>query len=107
MNNYYNTNKESGDILLKSNIKAQTQEDEIFDIFRSKVKLSASEAWNLYSKKECTPITSIRRAITNLCNEVKLIKTEETICGIYGKMEHVYRVRDYRMINQEKQIKLL
>lgn len=91
-NSYHNTNRESGETLINSNIKAKTQEDAIFKIFKDKIKLTASEAWILYNSNP-TPITSIRRAITNLCKDGKLMKTDDTKEGIYGKKEHVYAIR--------------
>jgi predicted RNA-binding protein YlqC (UPF0109 family) len=88
-NSYYNTNREKGETLINSNVKAKSQEEEVLSIFKERVRLSASEAWKIYAKQG-TPITSIRRAITNLCKDYKLVKTEETTEGIYGKKEHVY-----------------
>jgi predicted transcriptional regulator len=87
---YYNTNKESGNTLANSTIKAKTQEQIIFNIFTENTNLTASEAWKIYNQKGNTPLTSIRRAITNLCNKGKLIKTKDTKPGLYGKKEHVY-----------------
>ena len=91
-NSYYNTNNEVGLELKESNKKAKTQEDAILDIFKISIRLTASGAWLIYNFKGNTPITSIRRAITNLCNEGKLLKTPETKVGIYGKSEHVYQI---------------
>jgi len=93
-NSYFNTNKERGETLKKSNTKAKTQEEEIEKIFKVNQKLSASEAWNIYNSDWKTPLTSIRRAITNLCNQGVLVKTDETKEGVYGKAEHIYRVRN-------------
>tara|TARA_R110002020_G_scaffold267311_3_gene482436 strand:+ start:1700 stop:2044 length:345 start_codon:yes stop_codon:yes gene_type:complete len=87
---YYNTNTEQGSELTKSNEKAKSQEEKILKIFKIKNKLSASEAWAIYDNKINTPITSIRRAITNLCSDGELFKTNEKIIGIYGKKEHIY-----------------
>ena len=39
------------------------------------------------------PITSIRRAMSNLQQEEKLVKTTDTKTGIYGAPEHYYRIR--------------
>ena len=89
---YYNTNKEVGSTLENSKLNTNTQEKAILKIFVDNNRLSASETWNIYDKKENTPITSIRRAITNLCNESKLIKTEDTTNGLYGKKEHIYQL---------------
>ena len=36
------------------------------------------------------PLPSIRRAMTNLSNEGKLIKTDVKMEGMYGKLEHLW-----------------
>jgi hypothetical protein len=89
-NSYYNTNKEFGSDLKNSNNKAKSQEEAILKIFEDKIKLSASEVWNIFDYSGTTPITSIRRGITNLCIKGDLFKTEKTKKGIYGKKEHIY-----------------
>lgn len=70
----------------------KSQEQAVLKIFKDKKKLSASEAWLLYNKKDNTPITSIRRAITDLCSEGELVKTLKTKEGLYGKPEHIYKI---------------
>tara|TARA_R110000751_G_scaffold283213_1_gene386541 strand:- start:220 stop:558 length:339 start_codon:yes stop_codon:yes gene_type:complete len=100
-NSYYNTNKEHGNEVIKSNEKAKSQEEAILKIFNIKDKLSASEAWAIYDNKGNTPITSIRRAITNLYNDGKLLKTNEKIIGIYGKKEHIYMVDRNTSLEEE------
>ena len=87
---YYNTNKETGNTLKNSISKSNTQEDIVLDIFNKHKKLSASQVWKIYNN-QLTPITSIRRAITNLCSRGTLIKTNETALGVYGKKEHLYK----------------
>ena len=89
---YYNTNKETGVDLAVSNGKASTQEELVMEIYLTKKELSASDAWRIYDSKGVTPITSIRRAITNLTKEGKLFKTEKTTKGLYGKNEHIYSI---------------
>lgn len=39
-----------------------------------------------------TPLTSIRRAITNLCKRGKLYMTDVQSPGIYGKPEYVWKI---------------
>lgn len=92
MNNYYNTNNESGDTLKKSVSKAKNQEEAILAIFQSYGKLTASECWQIFDPNGNIPITSVRRAITNLYHDLQIAKTEEMKQGIYGKKEHVYRL---------------
>jgi hypothetical protein len=38
------------------------------------------------------PITSIRRAMTNLSDNGKLEKTNEFVMGNYGKKEHLWQL---------------
>ena len=90
-NSFYNTNSESGSTLKSSENKAVKQEDVILDIYRSHKRLSASEAWHRYGKNQSIPLTSIRRAITNLCNSGKLQKLDSYTVGMFGKKEHVYQ----------------
>jgi hypothetical protein len=40
---------------------------------------------------EKIPITSVRRAITVLTDKKKLIKTDHTRSGLYGKKEYIWR----------------
>jgi len=101
---YYNTNKEVGKTLYKSNAKALSQEDEILNIFREHKELSASKVWNIYNKNGLTPITSVRRGITNLCYRGLIEKTDATTVGIYGKNEHVYKLLG--LSNTDNQAKL-
>ena len=98
-NSYYNTNQESGYTLKSSNVKANSQEESIIKIFTDNPKLSASEAWKIYDSEGVTPITSIRRAITNLCNEGLLMKTDDTKEGLYGKKEHIYKISKENSLN--------
>jgi hypothetical protein len=91
-NMHYNTNKESGQNLAESNTKAKTQEAQLLQMYRMNMQLSASQAWKLYQGKN-TPLTSIRRGITNLCNAGKLVKTDQMVKGIFGKKEHLYKIK--------------
>jgi hypothetical protein len=90
---YYNTNKESGQTLAESTKKAKTQESQILQIYRMNRNLSASQAWKLYPGKN-TPLTSIRRGISNLCNSGKLVKTDQMVKGLYGKNEYLYKYKN-------------
>ena len=39
------------------------------------------------------PITSVRRAITNLTTAGELVKTNSTVTGMYGKPEHLWSLK--------------
>ncbi len=92
MNNYFNTNNETGERLKKSESKAEKQSEAILKIFHRCKRLTASECWKIYDFNRKTPITSVRRAITNLCADNQLEKTDEMKLGLYGKNEHVYKL---------------
>ena len=81
---FYNTIGENLDELSHSIAKCKTQEAKIlkcFDYYET--SLSPSMVLNM-TKLRC-PITSIRRAMTNLSNEGKLVKTDKKVKGLYVK----------------------
>ena len=89
---YFNTNREKGETLNKSEEKAKNQEDIILDIFKANKALTASDTYQIYENK-LVPLTSIRRAITNLTDKGYLIKTKKMKFGLYGKREHYYQLK--------------
>ena len=90
MNNYINTNKEQGETLKASNQKAETQEEVIMEIFRIDPEgLFTPNDIHTISGLSC-PLTSIRRAISNLCSNGFLVKTTTMKMGTYGKLVHCY-----------------
>lgn len=88
---YYNTNQLSAFELLEAIGKAETQEEAVLKIFQKHKRFTASDVWKWYGRDKC-PLTSIRRAITDLCNEGRLVKCTEMKEGLYGKPEHYYRL---------------
>lgn len=88
---YYNTNKETGETLKNSRVKAESQKDAILDVFKRlgnyPIPYSCGPSWIARQFPEW-PITSIRRAITDLTKEGYLIKTESMGVGRYNKNEH-------------------
>ncbi len=91
---YYNTNKESGQTLLESKGNTQSQEDCILAYFKggSQAFVAPHDLRLLFGHK--VPITSIRRAFTNLEKEGKLVKTDKMVIGTYGKMVHTWRIKE-------------
>lgn len=99
---FFNTTHETGEELKECEEKASTQDDRVYFIFiRMQQKglplLSASEVLKLYpsvalSKNDTPPLTSIRRAISNLSRLGKLEKTDNKIMGPYGRYETQYRI---------------
>ena len=86
---YYNTTEETGDDLDQSHKKAKKQDHLIYSHFiLSNELLSPSMVLDRLNLN--CPITSVRRAMTNLTNEGKLIKTDQYVKGKYGKREHLW-----------------
>ena len=87
---YYNTTKMKGEPLQKAVNMAVTQENRILIMFLKYNRMSASECWKKLFTNE--PLTSVRRAITNLTEAGHLRKTTLTTTGHYGKPEYLYEV---------------
>lgn len=88
MTPFYNTNKESFDEFFESSKQAVKQEVVILKVMQRGEPMSPSMVYAFLDQK--WPITSIRRAMTNLTDDGKIIKTQETVKGIYGKREHLW-----------------
>jgi hypothetical protein len=99
---YFNTTNESGTTLKNNVAKAKSQEEKIFKLFQldfeywSKNKnpyigLTPVDLLDFFPKY---PITSIRRSLTNLTKQGKLIKTDEKRIGMYGRSEYVLKLNE-------------
>lgn len=97
---YHNTTKQNTEFVLSAKKKNKSQEEIVFDIFLKYKKLSASEVLEHYPKN--IPLTSIRRAISNIQYEGRLRKLTETRIGIYNAPEHYYAV----VTPEDKQYKM-
>lgn len=91
---YYNTNAEHGDTLTESRRHAKRQQDDVLALFtrRPDALLAPHEVHELIAEP-ATPLTSTRRAITNLTEAGLLEKTEHRRMGAYGKHVHCWRLR--------------
>jgi len=88
---YYNTTNETTGLML-SHQKAKSQDDAIYQYFVSTGKaLSPSMVLNQLGLN--CPITSVRRAINTLTKDGKIVKTKETVIGMYGKRETLWILR--------------
>jgi hypothetical protein len=89
---YYNTTKSKGRTLANFQQSAKNQDEKVMLIYKASMKgLTASEVFRQYPDKR-VPLTSIRRAITNLMNDKRLVKTEIQKPGMYDKPEYVYQI---------------
>lgn len=106
---YYNTTNEKGEKLKEYGLQAATQDQlilEIFDICALNFKtfdfaLSPSEiaGHNFFNN---VPITSIRRSLTNLTKQGRLIKTSIKVTGQYGRKEHTWTTNNQYGLTPEE-----
>jgi len=94
---YYNTNKETGDTLLKSRGNTQSQENVILTHFKGATYTICAPHELEFLFDGRVPITSIRRALTNLEKAGKLVKTDVMVMGTYGKMVHTWALASNQM----------
>ena len=99
---YYNTNRISSEQLNLYNRQAESQEEQIFSIFWEcePKPFTPSEIMNELNFRRTKeeqhpyPITSIRRAMTDLTKDGKLVKMNKVTVGPYGKSEHYWKLSD-------------
>lgn len=102
MKPYYNTNGLTGEDLKKAVANASKQEDAVLMIYlNDRRPFSPSQIQRLTEKAgKRWPITSIRRAITNLCKAGDLINTHNQVQGIYGVPENRWQINPARYPSQ-------
>jgi hypothetical protein len=88
MKHFYNTPKLDGKPMVKAERDAEGQETVLLRYFKLYKSMSASQAHSHFPKS--VPLTSIRRAMTNLMKAGKVEKTEKQRIGLYGKPEFIY-----------------
>lgn len=89
---YFNTTRQTGDQLAQYREQAATQESVIIQFFREHPH-SAYTPSDLSKLLPRAPLTSIRRAVTNLTRQGLLEKTTSQKAGIYNRPEHKWRLR--------------
>lgn len=90
---FYNTIDLEGSELTQAIEDCKKQEEIVLSLFKKHEKLSPSDVWKMGFTD--TPITSIRRSITNLTKQGRLFKTDEYKDGVYGKREHLWTIKFY------------
>ena len=91
MKHFYDTFEIKRSDLQKEIENAKNQEEKIMVIFQQKKELTPSEVWEHLMEY---PLTSIRRAMTNLTEQGKLIKTSTHKIGYYGKPNYVWKLKN-------------
>lgn len=89
---HYNTTNETGQTLATYRQSAMKQEEAVLALFRSRrLPMSPSQVWRHYGA-DLTPLTSIRRAMTDLTEQGLLERLEVKVEGHYGRPEHLWRL---------------
>ena len=95
MNSFHNTTQEQGEILVSSETKARTQDEKIYKFFQVAPphKFTPEEVWKTVFDAH-TPLTSVRRAMSNLSKINKLWKTREQTTGMYNKTINYWKIAE-------------
>lgn len=92
---FFNTTGET-DNLPEYNSKAATQNERVLKILtEAKTHLTPAEVWARYCKyyNSKTPITSIRRSISNLTKKEKLEMVYVKKIGLFGRPNYQWRIK--------------
>jgi predicted ArsR family transcriptional regulator len=91
MTHYHITTPERPAALSDYELKARTQDKNILTLLEWAKKLSPGDVARSMPN---IPITSIRRALTNLTRLGYAVKTDEVKKGMYGRNEHVWMYKE-------------
>jgi hypothetical protein len=94
MNKFYNTIGIPQDLLIIELEKVKKQQEKVITIFKVSMMLGLTPTEVYKALGEQYPITSIRRSITNLTEYGTLRKTDKMRKGMYGKMNHVWELKE-------------
>ena len=91
---YHNTTGLKGKELIKRQLKAGSQNDAILKFFNRYPcrDFTPYEVWKAMNLP-CTPITSIRRALSDLTKLEYLVRTDEKRLGQYGELTHCWKLQ--------------
>ena len=87
---FFNTTGETGATLATYRAKASAQDRRILAIMEDLGMASPSQVWAAMDKS--CPITSVRRAMTNLTSAGMLVKMDHKVMGAFGRPEHVWQI---------------
>jgi len=94
-NTYYNNTGLSGEELDAAMLQAGRQDRAVLHLMHTASgAMSPSYVWQELIRRDeidsLTPLTSIRRSITNLTRKGLLVKTEEKTIGLFGRPEFLW-----------------
>ena len=89
---FFNTTRETGEVLKEMTAAAGKQNQEVLSIMRRLKSATPSQVHRAYGT--LTPITSIRRAMTTLTSDGHLVKTDQKVMGPYARPEFIWKLSD-------------
>lgn len=99
---YYNTNGLTGEELVNARYKAHSQSSQLYYFFVNLLREGALVTpADLHKHFPMWPITSIRRAITDLTKLGVLEKTNERREGEYGQLNYCWKLRTEPEIKEQ------
>lgn len=103
---FYNTTSETGATLAHYKLKEAKQREYVLGLFkRLQIPLTPSFVHESYCRdtgKHRTPLTSIRRTITDLTADNKLERLDDKTEGIYGRNQHYWKLKEVSEPGQQK-----
>lgn len=90
---HFNTTNEEGQLLIDFDAHAKAQEGIILNIFKNNpdAMFTPSMIWERMANPN-VPLTSVRRAITNLTKSRKLFKSHAKAMGLFGRPEYLWEL---------------
>lgn len=90
---YHNTTNSRGPELARYEREAATQDEAVAAVYRKHAPFGLSPSQCHRALGTQAPLTSIRRAITNLAKAGVLVKTGDQVRGQYGRPEHRWKLK--------------
>jgi len=90
---YFNTTHLKGKVLQEKKIKAESLADRILTLFKRSPEPKTPFEVQHSMDENNVPITSFRRAMTNLTDSGLLEKTEQQRTGEYGSLNYTWKLK--------------
>jgi len=96
---FYNTINDPPDQLIIDKKNANSQQSKIYTFFRRNYPMAFTPfdvQYLVFEKDKQPPVTSVRRAITNLTKMGYLVKTEKKKSEVYGKDNYKWKYNEQK-----------
>ena len=105
---FYNTIGETGEALTRSREMVENQETFILEIFRDGVKLTPLQVEDMLRNRGIPMLrSSVVRGLRNLVVQGQIVKSNEKVLERYGKLNHLWHLKEEIEVGQGKLFKNL